>query len=78
MGIKKTVRPGYRQTKTGVGGDEGSASLRRAETARIPGAGKPMMTGDLAYEKWIKGMEMNARTGKLQLKRKRARNLRPS
>ena len=78
MGIKKTVRPGYRQTKRGVGGDEGSASLHRAETARIPGAGKPMMTGDLAYEKWIKGMEMNARTGKLQLKRKRARNLRPS
>ena len=78
MGIKKTVRPGYRQTKRGDGGDEGSASLHRAETARIPGAGKPMMTGDLAYEKWIKGMEMNARTGKLQLKKKRARNLRPS
>ena len=48
MGIKKTVRPGYRQTKRGYGGEEGSASLHRAETARLPGMGKPMMTGDLA------------------------------
>ena len=79
MGIKKTVRPGYRQTKRGYGGEEGSASLHRAETARLPGMGKPLpQQGDLAYEKWITGMEMNARTGKLQLKRKRARNLRPS
>ena len=79
MGIKRTVKPGYRQTKTGVGGDEGSASLHRAWTARLPGMGKPLpQQGDLAYEKWIRGMEMNARTGKLQLKRKRAPKRRPS
>ena len=79
MGIKKTVMPGYRQTKKGYGGDEGSASLRRAETARLPGAGKPLpQQGDLAYEKWIRGMEMNARTGKLQLKKKKIPNRRPS
>ena len=79
MGIRRTVRPGYRQTNTGVGGYEGSASLRRAEQRHIPGMGKPIpKQGDIDYEKWIRGMEMNARTGKLQLKRKRARNLRPS
>jgi len=79
MGARRTVKPGYRQTKRGVGGYEGSASLRRAETARNPGMGKPLpQQGDLAYEKWIHGMEMNARTGKLQLKRKRAPKRRPS
>ena len=77
MGIRRPAPTGYVQTKKRNGG--ASASLRRAETARTPGAGKPLpQQGDLAFEKWIRGMEENVRTGKLQKKRKKIPNLRPS
>ena len=77
MGIRRTAPAGYVQTKKYNGG--GLASLRRAEQRRIPGMGKPLpKQGDLDYEKWIRSMEENPRTGKLQIKKKKIPNRRPS
>ena len=52
---KRTVAKGYVQAKY----------------ARNPGMGKPIKHGDVNFDKWLKGLEWDARAGKLKKKWKR-------
>ena len=70
---KRTVAKGYVQTK---GKRSTDAGVTEAKYARNPGMGKPIKHGDVNFDKWLKGLEWDARAketkfGKLKKKWKR-------
>ena len=70
---KRTVAKGYMQTK---GKRSTDAGVMEARYARNPGMGKPIKRGDVNFDKWLKGLEWDARAketkfGKLKKKWKR-------
>jgi len=65
---KRTVAKGYVQTK---GKRSTDAGVIEARYARNPGMGKPIKHGDVNFDKWLKGLEWDARAGKLKKKWKR-------